>query len=151
MNDASGAADRELRAEAVVAAPPDRVWTLLSDVSHMGGVEPRAGADDPAEAWWAAERPVVPRDQPAQAVVWPTRSVVAVVEPRRTVAWDVQTSGARWIWELRPEGEGTRVLHRRPVPERLTRGETVFARMFLGGEAGTPTSSRRGWRRRWPG
>ena len=32
------------------------------------------------------------------------------------VAWDTKSSGARWIWELTPEGTGTRVVHRRPVP-----------------------------------
>ena len=68
-----------------------------------------------------------------KAVVWPTRSVVAVLEPGRTLAWDTKSSGARWIWELIPEGDRTRVVHRRPVPRALTPIGKVFAAAFLGG------------------
>jgi hypothetical protein len=69
-------------------------------------------------------------------VVWPTRSVVSEVEPGRRVVWDTTSSGARWIWELVPEGSGTRVVHRRPVPRRLTGSSSVFAKAFLGGVGG---------------
>ncbi|MCB0896562.1 MAG: SRPBCC family protein [Nocardioidaceae bacterium] len=31
----SGPADRELRAETEVAAPPERVWALLTDLSNL--------------------------------------------------------------------------------------------------------------------
>ena len=72
-----------------------------------------------------------------KAVVWPTRSVVAVLEPGRTLAWDTRSSGARWIWELEPngvgDGAGTRVVHRRPVPRRLTLLGRAFAPLALGG------------------
>ena len=135
MNAATGA-ERELRAEAVVAAPPDRVWKLLSDVSHMGEWNPELVRMIPLKRGGLREGQWYLGINRRKAVVWPTRSVVAVVEPRRTVAWDVKSSGARWIWELQPEGEGTRVVHRRPVPKRLTLASTVFARMFLGGDTG---------------
>ncbi|MCD4524488.1 SRPBCC family protein [Nocardioides sp. cx-173] len=71
-----------------------------------------------------------------KAVVWPTRSVVAVLEPGRRLAWDTRSSGARWVWEIAPEGEGTRVVHRRPVPGALTLTSRLFAPVFLGGSAG---------------
>jgi uncharacterized protein YndB with AHSA1/START domain len=134
MKPAAGPAERELRAEAVVAAPPARVWALLSDVSHMGEWSPelvrmiplKRGGLRPGQWYLGINR--------RKGVFWPTRSVVAVVEPGRTVAWDVKTNGTRWIWELRPEGEGTRVVHRRPVPQRITTLSNVFARMFLAGQ-----------------
>ena len=65
-----------------------------------------------------------------------TRNVVADVAPGRSLTWDTTSSGARWIWELIPEGEGTRVVHRRPVPRRLTPMSKVFAAAFLGGATG---------------
>ena len=60
---------------------------------------------------------------------------MAVLEPGRSLAWDTKTSGARWIWELSPDGDRTRVVHRRPVPEGLTMVSNVFAPVFLGGSA----------------
>ena len=136
MKAALGTADRELRAEAVVGAPPDRVWKVLSDVSRMGEWSPelvrmvalKPGGLRTGQWYLGINR--------RKAVVWPTRSVVAVLEPGRTLAWDTKTSGARWIWELSREGEGTRVVHRRPVPRRLTALSDVFARVLLGGIAG---------------
>ncbi len=126
-------ADRELRAETVVAAPTDRVWAVLTDLSRMPEWSPELLRMVPLKPgglrlgqWYLG----VNR---RKAVVWPTRSVVAVLEPRRSLAWDTRSSGARWVWELSAEGEGTRVVHRRPVPRRLTLLSRVFAPVFLGG------------------
>jgi hypothetical protein len=71
-----------------------------------------------------------------KAVVWPSRSVVAEVEPGRVLVWDTKSSGAQWVWELAPSGTGTRVVHRRPVPRKLTGLSHVFATAFLGGPEG---------------
>jgi uncharacterized protein YndB with AHSA1/START domain len=127
-------ADRELRAEAVVAAPPERVWTLLTDFARMPQWSPelvRMVALKPGGLrlgqWYLG----INR---RKAAVWPTRSVVSVLEPGRCVAWDTRSSGARWIWELVAEGSGgTRVVHRRPVPKRITALSKVFAPLALGG------------------
>jgi uncharacterized protein YndB with AHSA1/START domain len=126
-------ADRELRAEATIAAPPDRVWELLTDLSRMSDWSPellrmvplRPGGLRVGQWYLGVNR--------RKAVVWPTRSVVAVLEPGRSLAWDTRSSGARWVWELAPDGDGTRVVHRRPVPRRLTLLSRAFAPLALGG------------------
>jgi len=129
-------AERELRAEATIAAPPDKVWSLVTDVSRMPEWSPEL------VRMLALKRGGMRRGQwylginRRKGVVWPTRNVVAVLEPGRTVAWDTTSSGARWIWEVKPSGEGTHVVHRRPVPGRLTVLSAVFARLFLGGVDG---------------
>lgn len=131
------AADRELRAETTVQAPPERVWQLLTDFARMPEWSPelvrmvplKPGGLRVGQAYLGINR--------RRAVVWPTRSVVAVVEPGRALAWDTRSSGARWVWELTPEGHGaTRVVHRRPVPTSLTLVSRVFAPLFLGGTEG---------------
>ncbi|MEO6510121.1 MAG: hypothetical protein ABIO16_03955 [Nocardioides sp.] len=61
------------------------------------------------------------------------RSVVADVVPERVLIWDTVTSGARWVWELSPEGTGTLVVHRRPIPRQVTRITRLYSRAFLGG------------------
>ena len=132
----SGAADRELRAEGHVAAPPDEVWALLADVRLMPELSPelvRMVALLPGGLRVGQQYLGVNR---RGAVVWPTRSVVAELEPGRRLAWDTTSSGARWVWELSAEDGGTRVVHTRPVPRRLTRLSAAFAAAFLGGAGG---------------
>jgi len=129
-------ADRELRAETVIDAAPEAVWAVLGDVRRMPELSPelvrmvalKPGGLRPGQWYLGVNR--------RKGVVWPTRSVVSDVQRDRTLAWDTRSSGARWIWELTPEGSGTRVVHRRPVPRRLTPLSTVFATAFLGGVDG---------------
>ncbi len=127
------AADRELRAEALVAAPPDRVWSLVTDLTRMREWSPelltmvalKPGGLRVGQWYLGVNR--------RKAAVWPTRSVVTLLEPGRTVAWDTRSSGARWIWELEADGDGTRVVHRRPVPDGVTWLSRAFAPLALGG------------------
>ncbi|MDO9455863.1 SRPBCC family protein [Nocardioides sp.] len=131
------AAARELRAETTIAAPPETVWSLLTDFSRMPDWSPELLTMRPllrgglrlGQQYVGLNRRGV--------VVWPTRSVVAELEPGRTVAWDTRSSGARWVWELAATADGgTHVVHRRPVPRRLTRMSGAFAGVLLGGAAG---------------
>lgn len=129
----SDKAARELRAETMIDAPPASVWAVLTDLRRMPDWSPELvrmvplgpGGLKVGQQYLGINR--------RKAVVWPTRSVVATLEPERTLAWDTRSSGARWIYELAPEGAGTRVTHRRPVPRRLTVLSKAFAPLALGG------------------
>ncbi len=129
-------ADRELRAETTIDAPPEVVWEVLGDVRRMPELSPelvrmiplKKGGLRPGQWYLGVNK--------RKAVLWPTRSVVSEVDPGRMVAWDTKSSGARWIWELTAEGTGTKVVHRRPVPRRLTALSNAFATVFLGGTTG---------------
>jgi uncharacterized protein YndB with AHSA1/START domain len=129
-------ADRELRVEVTVAAAPDHVWELLTDLRRMPDWSPellrmialKPGGLRVGQWYLGLNR--------RKAVVWPTRSVVAVLEPGRVLAWDTKSSGARWVWEIEPggpDGDATRVVHRRPVPQGLTLLGRAFAPVALGG------------------
>jgi uncharacterized protein YndB with AHSA1/START domain len=126
-------ADRELRAETTIDAAPEAVWAVLGDLDRMPEWSPelvkmlplKRGGLRPGQWYLGVNR--------RKGVVWPSRNVVATLEPGKTLAWDTKTSGARWIYELTPEGSGTRVVHRRPVPEKLTLISRAFAPMALGG------------------
>jgi uncharacterized protein YndB with AHSA1/START domain len=127
-------ADRELRAEAVVAAPPERVWELLTDFSRMPDWSPELMSMLPLKPGGLRVGQWYLGINRRKAAVWPTRSVLAVLEPGRAVAWDTRSSGARWIWEIADAGgAGTLVVHRRPVPQRLTLLSRLFAPALLGG------------------
>lgn len=129
----TAAASRELRTEAVVDAPADRVWESLTDFSRMPDWSPELVRMVPLKRGGLRVGQWYLGINRRKAVVWPSRSVVAVVEPGRSLAWDTRSSGARWIWELIPEGDRTRVVHRRPVPRALTPIAKAFAAGFLGG------------------
>lgn len=131
-----GAAERELRAEAVFDVEPLEVWAVLTDFGRLARSSPEL----------LGMRPLLPGGlrvgqqyvalNRRKAVVWPTRSVITGLEVGRLLAWDTRSSGARWIWELEPMPDGgTRVVHRRPVPRGLTRLSDVFATVLLGGAA----------------
>ncbi len=132
-SDGGAPAERELRAEAHVDATPDEVWAVLGDVRRMPDlslelvrmIALKPGGLRRGQWYLGINR--------RGWVVWPTRSTVTDVEPGRLLAWDTASSGARWIWELVPEPGGTLVVHRRPVPRRLTTLARVFAAVFLGG------------------
>ena len=127
------AASRELRAEAVIDAPADRVWALLTDLSQMPDWSPELVRMVPLKRGGLRVGQWYLGINRRKAVIWPSRSVVAVVEPGRSLAWDTKTSGARWIWELTPDGDRTHVVHRRPVPGALTPLGRFFAAGLLGG------------------
>ena len=129
-------AQRELRAEAHVDAPPERVWATLADLSQMPDWSPELVRMVPLKRGGLRVGQWYLGINRRKAVLWPTRSVVAEVEPGRVLSWDTRSSGARWIWELAPEGDGTRVVHRRPVPNGVTAMSKVFAPLFLGGSDG---------------
>lgn len=133
MNDAAA---RELRAETTIVAAPAEVWAVLTDLSRMPELSPELvrmvpltpGGLKVGQQYLGLNR--------RKAVVWPTRNVVATLEPERVLAWDTKSSGARWIYELSADGAGTRVVHRRPVPGKLTLMSKAFAPAFLGGNEG---------------
>ena len=129
----TGTADRELRAEATVAAPPERVWALLADLSRMPEWSPELVRMVPLKPGGLRVGQWYLGVNRRRVAVWPTRSVVSLLEPGRAVGWDTTSSGARWIWEIAPDGAGTHVVHRRPVPRGLTGVSRVFAPLVLGG------------------
>jgi uncharacterized protein YndB with AHSA1/START domain len=138
-------ADRELRAETMVEATPERVWELLTDFARMADWSPEMVRMLPLKPGGLRVGQWYLGINRRKAVVWPTRSVVAAVEPGRRLVWDTRSSGAQWIWELESADGGTRVVHRRPVPRTLTALSRAFAPVFLGGGPSTPTSSSRAW------
>lgn len=126
-------ADRELRAETVIDASPEKVWATLTDLSRMPQWSPELMKMVPLKRGGLRVGQWYLGVNRRKAMIWPSRNVVAVLEPRSSLAWDTKTSGARWIYELSAEGTGTRVVHRRPVPTRLTVLSRAFAPVALGG------------------
>lgn len=129
----SAAEPRSLSADVVVAAPPQAVWAVVSDVRRTGEWSPECAR-------------VVPLGRPRRGVFllgfnrrakvrWTTVSRVGRYEPEREISWTVLTNRSEWTYRLEPQAEGTRLTETRRTP----RGEGAFAVWFterlLGGQA----------------
>ena len=129
-------AERELRVETTIAASPAQVWAVLSDLDRMPEMSPELVRMVPLKRGGLREGQSYLGINKRKWVLWPTRSVVVTVDPEKALAWDTRSSGARWIYELAPQADGTRVVHRRPVPSGLTLIGRLFAPVALGGTEG---------------
>ncbi|RRO17955.1 SRPBCC family protein [Saccharopolyspora rhizosphaerae] len=129
-------ADRDMRAEVSIAAPPERVWELLTRTRTHVDASPELVAMLPLKPGGFREGQWFLGLNRRKAVVWPTRNVVTAVVPHRRLAWDTTTSGARWLFELEPAASGTRLVQHRVLTKQLTKLSTVFATALLGGVSG---------------
>lgn len=116
-----------------VAASPESVWEVVSDVRRMSEWSPEC-------------RRIVVLGSPKEGVgmtflgvnrrgwaMWPTTSEVVRYEPARAVAWRTRESGATWTYELTPTGSGTTLTGRRDLPT-YTLGTTVMAPLIGGAQ-----------------
>jgi carbon monoxide dehydrogenase subunit G len=95
-----------------VAAPPDDVWALVSDLPSMGAFSP----ENRGGRWVAGDGPAVGAvfvgSNGAGRRRWSTRSTVVRSEPGRSFAFDVASARlpvARWSYELEPSEAGCRL------------------------------------------
>ena len=92
-----------------VAASPQDLYALVSDVTRMGEWSPicRAcwwdeGAGPEVGAWFTGRNETPDR-------TWETRSQVVAADPGRKFAWEVNNGWVYWGYTLEPEGDGTRL------------------------------------------
>lgn len=110
-----------------IAASPDTVYDLVSDVTRTGEWSPICkecwwdeGASGRVGDWFKG-RNVTPNR------TWETRSEVVAAERGREFAWIVGGTYVRWGYELEPAGTGTRLTERW---EFLPGGLAMFAEKY---------------------
>ena len=110
-----------------IAAPPEQVWGLVSDLPGMGAFSP----ENRGGRWVSGSGPevgaVFAGTNGAGVRRWSTRSTVVRAEPGRAFAFDVSFLGvlvARWSYELEPTAPGCRL-----TETWEDRRSSLFARM----------------------
>ena len=93
----------------VVAAPPEVVYDLVSDVTRTGEWSPQC-----RECWWldggtGAVGDVFGGRQETPGRTWETRSTVEQADRPRSFAWSVNDRKVFWRYDLEPVEGGTRL------------------------------------------
>jgi uncharacterized protein YndB with AHSA1/START domain len=117
-----------------IAAPPERVWDLLTDVTSMGRWSPECyscrwvdGATGPAVGARFTGR------NKRGLLRWSTTSTVRVADQPRHFAWEVDRSGMRWGYRFDPVDDGTRVTeYREEVGPKPPSVRLAYALRLLG-------------------
>lgn len=92
-----------------VAASPQALYEMVSDVTRMGDWSPICKAcwwddgDGPRVGAWFTGRNVTPER------TWETRSQVVVADPGREFAFQLRGSWTRWGYTFEPVDSGTRL------------------------------------------
>jgi uncharacterized protein YndB with AHSA1/START domain len=121
-----------LEASIEIAAPPAKVWGLVSDLRNMPRWSPqvrktivRGGAMRVGAKLLNLNR--------RGLLVWPTQAMVTEYEPERRVAFKVRENWTVWSFELEPSATGTRVVQRREAPKGISDLSVKLTEKVLGG------------------
>lgn len=103
-------------ASVTIAAPPERVYDMVADVTRMGEWSPEC-----YRCRWLGRRRGPERGalfvgfNRRGLARWATTNRVERAEPGRAFAFRTRETGVRWGYELAPEGGGTRLTETRDV------------------------------------
>lgn len=123
---------RTLQVSVEVAAPPQRVWSVVSDVRRTGEWSPECHRVIPlggvTQGGWLLGF------NRRGAVRWATVSRVVRHAPPREISWRVLTNRSIWSYRVEPTGAGTTLVHTRVTPRGISAFARGFTRLLLGGQ-----------------
>lgn len=132
-----------IEASIEIAAPPAKVWALVSDLRNIPRWSPQTqktfirGEVKPGAKMFNINR--------SGFLVWPTQAIVKVVEPEQRIAFKIRENWTTWSFTLEPtEGGGTRLTERREAPEGISDLSVTLTKRFLGGVDDFTESLQRG-------
>ena len=116
-----------------VAAPPEKVWALVSDLPRMARWSPQVVKTivrgGPVRL---GSRTInINRRGP---LFWPTQAEVVRFDPHRELAFRIKENYTIWSFTLEPDGTGTRVTQRREAPDGISNVSIRLTRTILGGQ-----------------
>ena len=123
---------KDLQASIDIAAPPERVWAVVSDLERMPEWStqcrwtkvigtPRAGA-------WSVNL------NRAGWKYWPTTARIVRYEPGRAIAFRINENRMTWAFDLEPIEAGTRVVQTRDASGGSTWISRTLINTAMGGE-----------------
>lgn len=117
-----------------IAAPPQRVWDLVSDPRNMTRWSPQTWRSFLRGGTTARLGSRFLNINRRGILVWPTRSKIVRFEEEREVAWRIKDNFAIWSLRLSPDPEGTTTLvQSREAPDGLSDISVRLTKRFFGG------------------
>ncbi|WP_040813822.1 SRPBCC family protein [Nocardia concava] len=116
----------KLEASIDIAAAPEQVWSVVSDLKRIPEFSPQTLRMQPLgrsvhTGTWTVNL------NKAKGYVYPTTSKVVRFEPNHAIAFRMNENGTVWSYTLEPTADGgTRLLQRRDVPKGKLPGWLQF-------------------------
>ena len=130
-----------------VAASPERVWGLVSDVCRMPDWSPqvdstrlRSGFDSVGLGTQFTNR------NSHGELVWTTHGEVVRFEPGRQIAFRIEENWVVWSFTLAPGDGGVELVQRREAPDGISALSLELTNGFMGGVEAFTSSMRAGMR-----
>ena len=133
-----------IEASIEVAAPPERVWQLVSDLRNMPRWSPQCRKTIVRGGVMREGAKLINLNRRG-LLVWPTQAMVTEFVPERRIAFRIKENWTIWSFELSaiPDG-GTRVLQRREAPRGISDVSVKLTKAVLGGVEGFTTELEQG-------
>ncbi|SDS88121.1 Uncharacterized conserved protein YndB, AHSA1/START domain [Nocardioides scoriae] len=123
-----------LEATTEIAAPPAKVWALVSDLRNM----PRWSPQNVKTFVRGGEMKVgakLVNVNRRGLLVWPTQGQVVDLTPEKRVAFRIRENWTVWSFDLEPTADGgTRVTQRREAPKGISDLSVTLTKRVLGGQ-----------------
>ena len=123
---------KTLEATIDIAASPETVWSIVSDLQRMGEWSPQC------KKMKVFGGPVGKGTKTLNVnrkgmLVWPTTSKVVTFEPNRELAFRVVENKTIWSYTLTPSATGTTVVEKREAPTGTSSVSSFLVQRVLGG------------------
>ena len=121
-----------ISASTEIAAPPEKVWAVVSDLRNMAQWSPQT-----AKSILRGENGLGARFLNINRkglLVWPTQSKIVRYEQGREIAWRVKENYTVWSLRLEPTSDGgTRVVQTREAPQGISDVSVNLTKVAFGG------------------
>jgi uncharacterized protein YndB with AHSA1/START domain len=130
-----------------IAAPPEQVWTLVSDVCRMSDWSPQVVSSRLRSGFDRVERGTQFTNRNRQGELeWTTHAEIIRFEPGREIAFRIEENWVIWSFTVTPDGSGALLTQRREAPDGVSDLSLELTNGFMGGVEAFTASVRAGMR-----
>lgn len=123
----------QIEASIEIAAPPAKVWALVSDLRNMARWSPQCVKTFVRGGGQVGMGSRMINVNRRGLLFWPTQSKVVRFTPEQDVAFRVKENFTVWSYQLEPTATGTRLTGRRETPDGISPLSARITKAALGG------------------